>query len=832
MDILGRLLDLDSSGNPAAADSFPDHARRLTLRLVRLGWITLALLCLFVLPFDFLLYDARAPELLPVLQWQGLIGLTAAAVLLLTRADTPGARHPFAVGLAAYGLAGLFSGWVTARAGGLDSSIFYNVHWAPLVICSFVVGLRHRIAATAVCLGLFAAAFAATAPGQTHHPALPSTALWLLLTSAAAVLLGHVIFLLVRVRFHQGRELQQRAAALEELDRLKNQFVANVSHELRTPLTNILASLRELGRQPPPADTAHSLDVAQRNARRLLLLVNDLLLLTTLGEPRRRTARRRVDFGALVEAAASTFGGRAAGLRLHVAAGAPTVVRGDPAALWTAISNLVDNAFKFGPEDAGPVEVSVDRQGEDVRLQVQDHGIGIAPTEVDRIFGRFYQVDGGATRWRGGTGIGLAVVRETVEHHGGRVTVSSRPGAGSLFEVRLPADETPAGDPPWHPGEEGALPEELLRRESPDGSVPPPESPEPVGPLEAPLILVCDDELDVREGLRRLLGTTYRVVTAPDGAQALETIRTRPPRLVLADVMMPRLSGTDLLAALRADPNLADIPVILLTARSDARTKVGGLSSGANDYVTKPYDEAELLARIQTQLSLADLTRDLRGQVARYTAELRALAASLVALQERERARLAGDLHDDLGQCLTALRLAVEAGPPGPAAERIAALFRGVHEALDRLLNALRPRLLERHGLDVALGRMVEDASTRFGLPIRLDLDADVDAIGDERAVAIFRVVQEALTNVGRHARAQHASVRLAEGPDGITLEVRDDGVGFDPEAAFHTGRLGLLGIRERARALDGQCRLESTPGRGTRLVVTLPPETAAASTQ
>ena len=196
------------------------------------------------------------------------------------------------------------------------------------------------------------------------------------------------------------------------------------------------------------------------------------------------------------------------------------------------------------------------------------------------------------------------------------------------------------------------------------------------------------------------------------------------------------------------------------------------------------------------------------------------------------KARLAGDLHDDLGQCLTALRLAVEAGPPGPAAERIAALFRGVHEALDRLLNALRPRLLERHGLDVALGRMVEDASTRFGLPIRLDLDADVDAIGDERAVAIFRVVQEALTNVGRHARAQHASVRLAEGPDGITLEVRDDGVGFDPEAAFHTGRLGLLGIRERARALDGQCRLESTPGRGTRLVVTLPPETAAASTQ
>ncbi|MGY1697778.1 ATP-binding protein [Geodermatophilus sp. SYSU D00814] len=395
-----------------------------------------------------------------------------------------------------------------------------------------------------------------------------------------------------------------RAEALAELDRAKTTFFANVSHELRTPLTLLLGpitdALAESGADLPPA-VHDQLTLALRNGQRLQRLVNDLLEFVSIEAGRTAPVRVATDLAADTAELAGVLRAAAerAGLTLTVDCpplGRPTAV--DPRMWEKIVLNLVANAVKY--TFVGGITVALTAEDDDVVLRVTDTGVGIPAAELPHLFDRFHRVADSPARSREGTGLGLALVRELVELHGGTVGVESRPGEGSTFTVRLPAGEpdTDAAPPPTTaPVRAAALTpwdDDLGWRA---------RTADPAGPLGT--VLVVDDNADMRAYLTRLLSPSWVVRTAADGTRALTDAAAAPPDVVLTDVMMPGLDGFALLKALRAEPATRAVPVVMLTARAGQEAAVEGFDAGVDDYLPKPFESAELLGRLRAVLERA-----------------------------------------------------------------------------------------------------------------------------------------------------------------------------------------------------------------------------------
>lgn len=363
-------------------------------------------------------------------------------------------------------------------------------------------------------------------------------------------------------------------------------------------------------------------------------------------------------------------------------------------------------------------------------------------------------------------------------------------------------------------------------------------------------ILVVEDTPASLQLLGDLLrGAGYLVRQAPEGRMALQSARAEPPDLVLLDVRMPGIDGYEVCRRLKEDPRTRDVPVIFLSALRDAEDKVRGFAAGAVDYVAKPYQAEEVLARVRTHVELHRLRVSLEARVRERTLRieaserelrvseerLRQLAEFLQSVREDERTRIARELHDELGQSLTALRLdlgwlrarCADLGPEVP--ERIGQALKLVEQSvvvLRRICDDLRPSMLDALGLAAAVEHHAGQFSERTGVPCRLALDREEFEVNDRVATAAFRIVQEALTNVARHAGARNAWVSIVQETAVLAVEVRDDGVGFVEEAGRRTH--GLLGMRERAKALGGDVTIESKPGHGTRIRARLPLEKPA----
>lgn len=416
----------------------------------------------------------------------------------------------------------------------------------------------------------------------------------------------------------EKRTTEAQADRLRTLDEAKSRFFANVSHELRTPLTLILGPLRDAAAGRSGDDWARQLPLMRRSGERLLGLVDHLLDLTRLDAGRLRLYVAEADLVALTRRIALAFASRAE--RDGLALGFETDLGRLPA--WVdaeryeqVLSNLLTNAFKFTRE-GGRVRVSLSEEDGAAVLAVRDTGEGIAPGVLPHVFDRFRQGDDAATRRHEGAGIGLALVRELVELHGGTVEAESAVGFGSLFTVRLPLGrdhfdqdafaEAPA--PAFAPTE---------FEEGEDGS----PVPELTVTRADATVLVVEDHADMRAYLRGLLAPHYAVEEAADGRAGLEAARRlaaagEPPDLVLSDVMMPGLDGYALCRALKADDALGHVPVVLLTARADEGSRLEGLSEGADDYLAKPFSADELLARCE---NLVEVRRRLR---ARFSGEV------------------------------------------------------------------------------------------------------------------------------------------------------------------------------------------------------------------
>ena len=414
---------------------------------------------------------------------------------------------------------------------------------------------------------------------------------------------------------------RKRAEALAEIDRAKTQFFSNVSHEFRTPLTLMLGPIEDALEASPPPEHKDRLELAHRNAQRLLKLVNSLLDFSRIEAGRATAAFEPVDLAGLTAELASNFRSACerAGLELVVDCPPlrqPVFVDRD---MWEKIVlNLLSNAFKF--TFAGRIEVRLRETERAAVLTVRDTGVGIPDAEMPRLFERFHRIEGQPSRTFEGSGIGLALVQELARQIGGEISAESRVGEGTAFSVTVPLGHghlapdrirpAPASDA--RPQYAHAYVEEAMSW-LPDADVPTTgiradlteDSAGEVGIDDHVRVLIADDNADMRAYLRRLLDDRCEVETVADGAAAWRAIRARKPDLLITDVMMPVLDGVGLVDRIRNDPDLSDLSVIMLSARAGEESRLEGVAAGADDYLAKPFSARDLLARVRAAIQAA-----------------------------------------------------------------------------------------------------------------------------------------------------------------------------------------------------------------------------------
>jgi signal transduction histidine kinase len=698
--------------------------------------------------------------------------------------------------------------------------------------------------------------------------------------------------------FIQRRTIEIARDELTQLDEAKSRFSANVHHELRTPLTLMLAPLDAMlgGEFGELSEVQRSyLETMHKNALRLLKLINNLLDFAKIESGQVELNRQPLELSRLLNeivASARPLAERKGVALAAECAGDLPLVNADPDALEKVVVNLVGNALKF-TDAGGRITVRAVRgDGEleggspGVRITVADTGIGIPPDQLARVFDRFAQVDGSATRRHEGTGIGLSLVSELVGLHGGKTWATSEGlGHGTQFHVLLPVGEADddaeevveaddgrsltlrrsfdalAADLDHHaPDSEAASAEEepagdaagaaeaaryrtlemertVERYESERRHEPRAANPHAVW---RPEVVVAEDNGDMRKLLVHLLSAEFRVRAARNGREALEMVRERVPALVVTDVMMPEMSGTELCEAIKRDGDLAGVPVMLVTSKAEREMKIRGLELGADDYVTKPFHPRELVARARSLVRLRALQVELAEQNAALESALDHLRRTEVALVQSERLAAVGELaagiahevNNPVNFALNSMRMLKETvAQVKDFAARVAAL-----DWRDAAKLAESARELERLEAEVGLdevagtldelvgiviegldrtGRLVCDLRD-FGAPgerekVALDLRSALDStlamvrplFGDRRirvernyapdvpavtadSSAIKQLFLNLLKNAADALEETGGSVRIsaAASPDGreAVVSVEDDGPGIDPE--------------------------------------------------
>ena len=342
-------------------------------------------------------------------------------------------------------------------------------------------------------------------------------------------------------------------------------------------------------------------------------------------------------------------------------------------------------------------------------------------------------------------------------------------------------------------------------------------------------VLIVDDDPTARETLVAMLeGEQYDLQLAKDGMQAFQMLSQRQPDLILLDIMLPGMDGFEVCRRIRATPQLAEVPIIMLTALDDRDSLLRAIGSGADDFLTKPVDRRELTARVRT-ITRLNRYRTLMEQ----RENIRQMAEHVVTAQEEERQRISRELHDDLGQALTTHLLALRnlqedlSIPVEVMFARLQSLYEQSYEVLvkiRRLARDLRPPVLDALGLKVAMQTYCSEFTRRTHLPVIFEADEPLPELPDAYKITLYRTLQEALTNIIKHARASQAWVELSLEDDRVNLTVQDNGIGLD-QARSNMNGIGLAGLRERITVVGGTLNISSAPKRGTILSAQFPLE-------
>ncbi|WP_437734440.1 ATP-binding protein [Sorangium sp. So ce1335] len=730
----------------------------------------------------------------------------------------------------------------------------------------------------------------------------------------------------------------------ERANRAKSDFLATVSHELRTPLTLILSPLERLIEAQHgalPRDVRDELELIRRNTARLLNVVSDLLDFSKAEAARMDADWELVDVNRITAQMLNDIRPSALsrGRALAMTGDALGAVALDRYKYERILLNLISNALKFSHR-GGHIEVSLRAlDGAWFELGVRDEGIGIAADDLGKLFSKFTQVDGSVKRRYEGTGLGLSLVKHFAELMHGAVSIESELGKGTTVRVRLPrsipgaaqdgaagaaeghaadaaggraehlADVGPSSTPstaqtrrwlsalpPAEASPDGLAPGQIepdagprAAAALPDGPPGPPAVAPPAAGAERPLLLLVDDNPDMRQFMRSLLSPSYRLLEAANGLEAQRLIERSPPHVVVSDVMMPRMSGVELTAWLKAHPVLRHIPIVLVTARADDEAVASGLDGGADEYLVKPFSPRELLARVRSMVRLYESYRQLgaeQAEIARHSGMAQvAMDVLHSAGNTLNSAGVAVDLVRDraarsrlprLKRALAEL-LGGDAGAAAPAdAPRGESLRRyvelalaaveqeqretaedieRVREQLDVLRDALRAQeryayrnayRTERLSANEVIRESLRVHGAALGsarVAVRLDLRPvdDIVANRHDLLTILYNLLDNARAAVveGGPSEPWIAISTWHDGAD-VCCAVEDNGPGI-PEAAriqvFQYGfstREGASGIglhfsANRMKLFGGSIRVEGGREGGARVVLTFAPASAAA---
>lgn len=397
----------------------------------------------------------------------------------------------------------------------------------------------------------------------------------------------------------QSKQLEEQTEKLREMDKVKSAFFANISHEFRTPLTLILNSITdriETVKVSGKEEELQQFELMHRNARRLLNLINQLLDLSKLDAKEMKLNPENIDLVKLLNVIHASFSSLASSREVNFTATVPTqkiICRIDVDKLEKISYNLLSNAFKFTPR-GGTINYNAELleapAGRKIKITVADTGPGIATDQLTHVFNRFYQ---GKQYYSDeqGTGIGLALTKELVEMQGGQISVESSEGNGARFIVTLPLNDAT--------GEEVFREKKIIVNEFVADEVIRNTQEEIIQDSDKPTILIVEDNEDLRHYLKRALSDQYIVMESEDGTKGLQKALGTIPDLVVSDWMMPGMDGITLCQKLKTDERTSHIPIILLTAMASDNAKLQGLETGADDYLTKPFDNRELALRIK-----------------------------------------------------------------------------------------------------------------------------------------------------------------------------------------------------------------------------------------
>ena len=686
----------------------------------------------------------------------------------------------------------------------------------------------------------------------------------------------------------RGIELAAAVESLEgmyetarELERLKTHFFANISHELRTPLTLVLGPAERLLRSENLTEQQRrDAELVLRNARTLLRHVNDMLDMSRLEAGKLEPRFVRTDLAKLLRRVASHFDALTTerGIRFVVEAPEALAAEFDAELLQRVLLNLLANAFKFTPA-GGQIRVSLKEQsGKHALIEVADSGPGVRPEHRSLIFERFQQADNSSTRRFGGAGLGLAIARDFLELHKGTVSVADAPEGGALFSVELPL-RAPEGQvvrdslverPSIIPEPSRLVLDELWTRDHPsDSSLP------PAADKQRPVVLVVEDNPPMNRFICETLSLEYRTESALDGRAGLEKALRVVPDLILTDLMMPGMSGDQLVQAVRNSPELDDTPVVLLSARSDDELRARMLREGAQDFMLKPFSADELRARVanlitmkrarqvlQQELSAQMLDLELMArEVAHQKREMHAALESMRAAREtaeeanRQKSAFLTLVSQELRTPLATLALQLERLQRSAVRElphdkhllvrrMSASLGRlsGLCEGLMQYARIQSGRLsLRTESLDVAqvaaevIEELRPDADDKG---VELCLEPSEAATYLEADRELVRLILLHLVENGLKSTEQ-GQVRVAVSFDdrSCRLTVTDSGPGiarehqaqifqpFEPgdQRKHPSAGLGLSLVRQMVDALGGSITLTSRVGQGTKFSVRLP---------
>jgi signal transduction histidine kinase/DNA-binding response OmpR family regulator len=402
--------------------------------------------------------------------------------------------------------------------------------------------------------------------------------------------------------------ISEQAEKLRDLDAIKSRFFANISHEFRTPLTLTLGQIESAMESTSDTGLKTRLEMSFRNAKKLLKLVNQILEITKLESRMQKLRLARRDIVTFCRHLFYNFESYAdnRGITLRFSSEDESLpVPFDAEKMEKVLVNLLGNAVKF-TSSGGSIQLHISRirslsidEKELVKISIKDNGIGIPADRLPYIFDRFYQVERTDRSELEGTGIGLSLVKELIELHGGSISVQSTEGAGSVFTVILPLHSAQP------------VPEELTAGTSPSftgdidiyASGSPFDAVQQMQDADRDLVLVVDDNSDIRQFVREQLEDSFAVLEAKDGQQGFAIARESIPNLIITDVRMPVMDGFILSKKLKEDSLTSHIPVIILTAKSEESDRLTGLETGADDYLVKPFSTRELLLRTKNLIS-------------------------------------------------------------------------------------------------------------------------------------------------------------------------------------------------------------------------------------